>query len=121
MLNFAHGLESMAGATYQELMSLLSAPSLRNEAITIGTHEVRHAALLALVITGRPDGYVPPAVASAEASKFPPVYAVPSAFGLLAAQQLVLGAPNESDVRTTFNLDTPSLNTFVYDYMTPSC
>jgi rubrerythrin len=121
VLYFAHGLESLAGATYQALVPLLSDPAMRKESITIGTHEVRHAALLALVITGRPDGYVPPVETPVDPPEFPAVYAVPSTYGSLGAQQVVLGAPNESGVRTTFNLDTPSLNTFVYDYMTPSC
>ncbi len=121
VLHFAHGLESLAGATYQALVPLLSEPSMRKESITIGTHEVRHAALLALVITGRPDGYVPPVEAPVDPPEFPIAYVIPSAFGSLGAQQVVLGAPNESGVRTTFSLDTPSLNSFVYDYMTPNC
>lgn len=121
VLHFAHGLESLAGATYQALVPLLSVASLRQESVVIGTHEVRHAALLALVITGRPDGYVPPVEAPIDPPEFPVVYAIPSTFGRLGAQQIVIGAPNESGVRAAFNLDTPSLNTFVYDYMTPSC
>ena len=35
----------------------------------------------------------------------------------LAAIQLVLGAPNESGTRLTVNLETPSNNTFVYEFM----
>jgi hypothetical protein len=121
IMYFAHGLESLAGATYQALVPLLSMTSTRKETIVVGSHEVRHAALLALAITGRPDGYVPPPVAPADAPEFPVAYAIPSQYGMLGAQQVVLGAPNESGVRTTYSLDTPSLNTFVYEYMTPSC
>jgi hypothetical protein len=121
VLNFAHGLECLAGATYQSLMAALSQPSLRKESIVIGAQEVRHAAMFALVITGRPDGYVPPLELPVDPPEFPTVWAAPAAFGSLAAVPIVIGAPNESGVRTTFNLDTPSLNTFVYEYMTPSC
>lgn len=121
VLNFAHGLECLAGATYQSLMAALSLPSLRKESIIIGAQEVRHAAMLALVITGRPDGYVPPAELPVDPPEFPTVWAAPAAFGALGAIPVVLGAPNESGVRAQINLDTPSLNTFVYEFMTPSC
>jgi hypothetical protein len=152
VLNFAHALESIAGATYQSLVPALSDPRLRREAIVIGTHEVRHAALLAIAITGAPDGYVDPADVQAatlevptttaaptttqdiaapttvEGAEPPPpptpiprVYAIPGAFGKLGAVQLVVGKPNESGTRLTVNLETPSLNSFVYEYMQPAC
>jgi hypothetical protein len=150
VLNFAHGLEAFAGATYQSVVPALSLPSLRREAVVVGSHEVRHAAVLALAITGTPAGYVDPAVATAAgqgppipeapetdgqevpatepvedsgptATAIPPVYAINSQFGLLSAVPVVLGAGDENGVRLTVRLDTPSLNTFVYEYLTPSC
>jgi hypothetical protein len=121
VLNFLHALESMAGASNQAFVQLLSQASLRRESVIVGARHVRRAALLALVITGRPEGYVAPAEEPADPPPIPHVYAIPSDFAALGAQQIVLGAPNESDVRQTFTLDTPSLNTFVYEYMTPGC
>lgn len=151
VLNFVHAFETLAGETYQSLVPALSDPKLRKEAITVGAHEVRHAALLAIAITGRPGGYmnpgdlqsatmVVPATAAptttqdpasvttlaGEAPPAPPtpiptVYAVPSQFGALSAIQLVVGLPNDSGTRLTVNLETPSLNSFVYEYMTPKC
>ena len=44
-------------------------------------------------------------------------YAIPSQFGLLAPIQLALGAPN-AGTRFTINVETPSLNSFIYEYMT---
>ena len=47
-----------------------------------------------------------------------PQYAVPSTFGLLSPIQIQLGAPNESGIRTTVSLETPSLNSLAYEFMT---
>jgi hypothetical protein len=151
VLSFVHALETMAGATHQALVESLSLPALRKEAITIASNEVRHAALLAINITGRPDAYVTPAGVEAAtgvttttiastttqdiaaqttlegqaptppATPIPTVYAIPGQFGSLAPTTLVVGAPNESGNRLSVNLETPSLNTFVYEYMTPEC
>lgn len=121
ILNFLHAFESMMGAWGQALIPLLSTGDLRQEAITIGAREAKQAALIALRVTGRPDGYVAPTEASANPPEFPVEYAIPAAYGQLSGQQFVLGAKNESGVRTTISLETPSLNTYVYDYLSPSC
>ena len=44
-------------------------------------------------------------------------YASPSAFGTQAPVPVILGAANESGIRTTVNLETPSLNSMVYEYL----
>lgn len=134
VLHIAHAFEAFAGSTYQSLVAALTTPELRREAIRVAQDEVRHAALLAIAITGRPAGYVNPAdvlaatgvaPAAAETSgsgmQVPPVYAVPGQFGNLGAIPLVIGAQDEVGNRAEFSLDTPSLNTFVYAYLTPSC
>jgi hypothetical protein len=152
VLSFAHAMESMAGASYQALVGMLSVPALRMEAIKVAAAVVRHASALALLIT--PESYVTPegieqatgdtvpttsvapsttqdiaavttvgpgdSVAPAPpATPIPAVYAIPSQFGSLASTQLVVGAPDaETGNRLSLNLETPSLNTFVYEYMT---
>lgn len=155
ILNFAHGLESLAGATYQALVVLFSDPSLRSDAMTVGAREARHAALLALTINpDRPGGLVnfadavnaepaaPPTTTIAptttlqniaapsggvtpatpvQQTEIPSVTAIPSQFGGLAAIQLVVGHGDENGTRLKINLETPSLNSFVYEYMNPSC
>jgi hypothetical protein len=35
--------------------------------------------------------------------------------------QLVIGRGDENGTRLKLNLETPSLNSFVFEYMTPSC
>lgn len=140
VLNVAQSLESLAGSTYQAVVPALSTRSLRKAAVTIAAQEVRHAAILAIAITGRPQGYVTPdeitaaggtppelvvtevTVASgAPATPIPVAYAVPGQFGYLGATPVVIGAPSDIGTRVTINLETPSLNTLVYEYLTPEC
>lgn len=155
MLNFAHGLEALAGATYQALVALFSEPSLRSDAMTVGAREARHAALLALTINpDRPGGLVnftdavnaepasPPTTTIAPTTtvqniatpgggsttepappqtEIPTVTAIPSQFGSLAAIQLVVGKGDENGTRLKINLETPSFNSFVYEFVEPSC
>ncbi|MEO7371472.1 MAG: ferritin-like domain-containing protein [Ilumatobacteraceae bacterium] len=54
-------------------------------------------------------------------TEIPTVTAIPSQFGGLAAIQVVVGKGDENGTRLKLNLETPSLNSFVYEYMTPSC
>jgi Ferritin-like domain len=157
VLNFAHGLEVLAGATYQSFVVLFSDATLRSEAMTVGVRASRHAALLASMINPeRPAGLVnftdavnaepasPPSTTVAPSTtvqnianapgaavpsdepappqtEIPTVTAVPSQFGGLGPIQLVVGAGDENGTRLKLNLETPSLNSFVYEYMTPSC
>ena len=161
ILNFTHGLETLAGASYQAFVALFSDPALRADAMTVGAREARHAALLALTInTARPEGLVnftdavnaepasPPTTILATTStvqnlgnqsatgtgsptptpsdappqtEIPTVTAIPSQFGGLGAIQLVVGRGDENGTRLKLNLETPSLNSFVYEYITPSC
>jgi hypothetical protein len=50
-----------------------------------------------------------------------PVYVVPATFGQLGAVQVVLGNANDqgADKRTVINIETPSLNSFVYNDQKP--
>jgi hypothetical protein len=155
MMNFAHGLETLAGATYQAFVALFSDPSLRSDAMKVGAREARHSALLALTINpDRPGGLVsiadaanaepgaPPITSattttvqniaspgagsvvpsnSVQQTEIPPVTAIPSQFGGLSAVQIVVGKGDENGTRLKINLETPSLNSFVFEYMKPSC
>jgi rubrerythrin len=144
-LNVAHALESIAGSTYQALVSAFSQPQLRRDAMEVGKVEARHAALLALAIN--PGGYLPVDAAEAPAvttttvadtipkdvnttapaggdepapvaeDRLVPV-ALPGAFGNLGALLLVVGAGDENGVRLKINVETPSLNSFVYESIT---
>jgi hypothetical protein len=120
VMNIAFALESYAAETYQSFVPMLSLPSLRGEAIRIAGDEARHSSVLALAITGRPAGYVQREV-PASPPQIPVAYALPSRFGTLGGVPLVIGAADEVGQRRAFSLDTPSLNTFVYDSTEGSC
>lgn len=144
ILVLANALESLAAATYQSLVVKFNDKALRPQAMTIGAEEAQHASLLGIAInpaqyvnvdgvalpaaaapatTMAPASGLPTTVASPDATEAPaapvalPVYAVPSTFGLLSPVQVQLGAANESGIRTTVNLETPSLNSLAYEYL----
>jgi hypothetical protein len=158
ILHFVHGLETLAGATYQAFVPLFSDPPLRSAGMSAGVPAARHAALLAININpDRPGGLVnfadavnaepasPPTTVPATSTtlqnianapgaavpspssvpvpqtEIPTVTAIPSQFGSLSAIQLVVGAGDDNGTRLKINLETPSLNSFVYEYMAPSC
>lgn len=66
-------------------------------------------------------GSATPTPVPAPQTEIPTVTAIPSQFGLLGAIQLVVGQGDENGTRLKLNLETPSLNSFVYEYMTPTC
>lgn len=125
VLNTAHALETLAGAAYQSLVPLLSVPELRRAAMLVGAQEVRHAATLAMAVTGTPAGYVSPTLSggdvAADDDGFLPYYAIPAAFGSLAPINLTVGAADENGTRWKINLETPAANSIMFEYLEPSC
>ena len=116
VIALAHALENLAAQTYQGVVELISDPKLRADAIRIGQQESRHAALLAQVL--RPGIAAMGPTFDAITGK-PNIAAIPMAFGSQANIQLIVGAPKADGTRTTLLLETPSLNSLVYD--TVSC
>lgn len=121
LLRIGHALESFAGSTYQALVRSLGEPELRREAVLIAADEVRHAATIAMAVTGTPEGYLSPELDGEEAEPddlgFPVLYAVPTSFGNLAATSLTVGARDDEGQRFSISLQTPAENSFVYDHL----
>ena len=119
VLALAYALETIAGSTYQAYIPKLSDPALRGSAIGIGEQEARHAALIGSLLN--PDRLVSSfglsiAAQYREETDVPALaYAVPTSFGTLAPAPVILGAANETGTRTTVNLETPSLNSLIYE------
>ncbi len=119
VLNVAYAFESLAGASYQALVSELADTSLRTPAMLIGSEEHRHAAALAAAIN--PDALINPVLLAGDpvdvdGDGFPVPYAVPATFGQLTGIELIVGAPSDEGGRFTTQLQTPADNTFVYDH-----
>ena len=51
---------------YQQFVERLTEPVLRAEVMVLGAQDARHAAAVAIVVTGAPDGYVNPVVLGEE-------------------------------------------------------
>lgn len=121
LLNIAYTFESVAGATYQELVRSLTDPELRYEAALIAADEVRHAATLAMAKTGTPEGYVSPELFGLELepdeSGVAQIYAIPSQFGQLGTRELTVGPRDAGGGRFSIIVQTPAENSFVYDFM----
>ena len=121
VLALAYALETVAAATYQSYVPLLTDPALRAAGMGIGSEEARHAATLGAVLN--PDrlvssmGLAIPAQYKEEGEVAGAFYASPTAFGTLAPVPVVLGKANDSGIRTTVQIETPSLNSMVYEYL----
>ncbi|MDQ3468364.1 MAG: ferritin-like domain-containing protein [Actinomycetota bacterium] len=123
LLGISFAFESVAGATYQQMVELLTDPDLRRQIIVIGAEEARHAAAVAIARTGAPEGYISPALAGAEIDPeandgIPALYAIPGNFGSVAPVELTIGVKNDAGSRFTTSLQTPADNAFVYEGMT---
>ena len=121
VLALAYALETIAGSTYQVYIPMLADPALRGAAIGIGEQEARHAAVIGSLLN--PSRLVSSfglsiAAEYQEETDVPAAaYAVPTAFGTKAPVPVTLGAANESGIRTSLNLEPPSLNSMVYEYL----
>ena len=110
----AHAIENLAAQTYQGVVALLTDPMLRADAIRIGQQEARHAAMIAQILNPGLKNVGPTSDPNTGKSN---IAAVPSTFGSLANIQLSIGEPKPDGSRTTLLLETPSLNSLVYDFV----
>ena len=110
----AHAVENLAAQTYQGVVAMLTDPMLRADAIRIGQQEARHAAILAQILNPGLKNVGP--TSDTKTGK-PNIAAVPTEFGSLANIQLVIGKPKPDGTRTTLLLETPSLNSLIYDFV----
>jgi hypothetical protein len=84
----------------------LDVPTTTSEAATTTTQDIGEAEDGATTTTAAP-----------AASTLQQYYAIPSQFGTLSAIQLAVGAFSAGG-QFTINIETPSVNSFVYDYQT---
>lgn len=145
-LALAHAMETMIAAMHQSLVPQLSLPTYRGSVMHESQAAARRAAALALAINADnvvnpglvkssnvstpttvaattttvqniAQGGTTTTVAAPAATgfEFQQYYAIPSQFGTLSAVQLAVGKPS-GGTQFTINIETPSLNSFVYDY-----
>jgi hypothetical protein len=124
IVNTAVELENIAAATHQTLTIELADADAAAATMAAATLESRHAAAIVAATRGS-DGYVSPAITGEESptdpDDVPYKFAITSRFGSTGQVELVAGAPNENGVRQTFILQTPALNSYVYNELEPTC
>jgi len=121
----AVALENIAAATHQSLTVELEDADAAAATIAAATRESRHSAALVATFRG-PDGYVSPILDGVGEPELDPdgvpyMFAITSRFGSTGQVELIAGSPNENGVRQTFVLQTPSLNSWIYNELEPTC
>ncbi len=125
IVNTAVVLENIAAATHQSLTIELEDADAAAATIAAATLESRHSAFIVATARG-PEGYVSPLIdgdgeAPNDADGVPYKFAINNRFGSTGQVELVAGKPNENGVRQTFLIQTPSLNSWIYNELEPTC
>lgn len=122
--NTAVAVEDITAASNQSMTTQLEAPAASMATLEAATLESRHAAAVVASFRGA-DGYVSPTIRGgedpADDDGVPLMFSITSRFGSTGQIALVVGKPNELGVRQTFVLQTPSLNSYIYNELEPTC
>ncbi len=125
IINTAVVLENIAAGTHQSLAIELEDPAAVAATIAAATLESRHSAYIVAVARG-PEGYVSPLIdgdgdSPTDEDGVPQKFSITTRFGSTGQVELVAGAPDENGVRQTFIVQTPSLNSWIYNELEPTC
>lgn len=124
ILNSAIALENIAAATHQTLTVALEDADAAAATMAAATLESRHSAAIVSAARGA-EGYVSPTITGGEAPTDAEgvalKFAITDRFGSTGQIELVVGRPDENGVRQTFVLQTPSLNSWIYNELEPTC
>lgn len=118
VMSLAITLENLAAATHQSLTGLLGESSQRVAVAMAAAQESRHSAALALNAFGTANRFSPALVGeevSRTAANVLRQYAITTQFGSVAQIEMIIGKPDINGVRSTFLLNTPAANSFVYE------
>lgn len=118
VINLAITLENLAASTHQSLTGILTESEQRLATANASAEESRHSAALILSAFGTNNRFSPAFVGedvNRTVDNTLAMYAINTAFGSLAQQELIIGEPDENGSRTTFLLATPAANSFIYE------
>ena len=122
--NVAVSFENLGAATYQQYSIQVTQAEQRVAVVKAAAQDSRNSAVLVIAAEGS-DGYVSPALAGLEvgedADGVPLQYAIPWRFGSVAQFELIVGPPNDAGTREDFTIQTPSLNSYIYNELEPDC
>ena len=125
IVNTAVVLENIAAGTHQSLAIQLEDSAAVAATIAAATLESRHSAYIVAIARG-PEGYVSPLIdgdgdSPTDEDGVPQKFSITTRFGSTGQAELVAGAPDENGVRQTFIIQTPSLNSWIYNELEPTC
>ncbi len=125
IINTAVVLENIAAATHQTLAIELQDADAAAATLAAAKLESRHSAAIVALARGA-EGYVNPLIdgdgdAPVDADGVPYKFSIMNRFGSTGQVELVAGAPDENGVRQTFIVQTPSLNSWIYNELEPTC
>jgi hypothetical protein len=122
--NVAVSFENLGAATYQQFSVELTEAEQRTAVVKAAAQDSRNSAALVVTVQG-PEGYVSPAIDGLEvgtdADGVPLQYAIPFRFGSVAQFELIVGPANAEGTREDFIIQTPSLNSYIYNELVPDC
>lgn len=124
VLNFAVAFENLAASTHQVLSVQLTDSAAKTATLEAAMLASRHSAAIVALSRGA-DGYISPGLYGegipTDPDGVPYHYAVTDRFGSVGQAELIVGAADENGKRTSFLLQTPAENSFVYNELEPSC
>lgn len=120
----AVAIENWTAATNQTFTTELTDTAAAQASLAAAVLESRQSAALVATVRGV-EGYVSPALSGGEPAVddqgLPQQFSIAERFGSTGPIELVVGKPNENGVRATFVFQTPSLNSYVYNELEPTC
>lgn len=121
VMNIVSSFEEIIARSHQELVTALTQPDYRSPVLAIGLQCTRQAALLAAI--AHPEALIQPKLLGEEAidtdaAGFTILYVIPEEFGQVGGFTLTVGAidPVEAS-RFSVNLQTPSDNSYAFEYL----
>lgn len=122
-LTMAVSLENWTAATNQSFAERLTQTDQIVAAVEAAALESRQSAVAAIA-GGGSEAYTSPALQGEDVvavDGIVPQYAITSQFGSVAQIELVVGAPDENGTRSSFILQTPAENSYIYEELEPTC
>jgi len=124
ILNVAVAFENLAASTHQVFSVQLTDPDAKSATLAAAMLASRHSAAI-VVLTRGPDGYISPGLYGdgipTDPDGVPYNYAVTDRFGSVGQAELIVGAADVNGKRTSFLLQTPAANSYIYNELEPSC
>lgn len=124
VVNTAIAIENLTAATNQEIAVEITDAEASAVGLAAAVSESRHSAAIVALVRGY-EGYVSPTINGGDPPSddegIPLQFSITHRFGSIGQIDLVVGPPDQNGVREAFALQTPSLNSYIYEELEPTC